>query len=80
MVNKLRDFCDGLANHEKYYSQKSNKHALAMHMVTHSRKLLSWKFRILQKVAESRNLCATEIWSYTVRKIMFSLFSYIEKV
>ena len=53
MVIKLRDFPDELANHKKYYSRKSNKRTLS-------------KISILQKVAESRNLCAMEIWSYTV--------------
>ena len=66
VVNKLRDFRDGLANHEKYYSRKSNKCILSMHVVTaHLRKLVFCK-----KVAESRNLCATEIWSY-----MYTVYS-----
>ncbi len=66
MVNKLRDFRDGLANHEKYYSRKSNKRALSMHIVTHFTEIVITEISILQKVAESRNLCAMEIWSYTV--------------
>ncbi len=48
-INKLRDFRDGLANHEKYYSRKSNKRALSIHMVTHSQKLLSQKLVFCKK-------------------------------
>ena len=66
MVNKLHDFRDGLANHEKYYSRKSNKRALSMHMVTHFTEIVITEISVLQKVAESLNFFATEIWSYTV--------------
>ncbi len=62
VVNKLCDFRDRLANHEQYYSRKSNKRALSMHVVTHSQKLLSRKIVFCKKVAELWNLCATEIW------------------
>ncbi len=49
VVNKLCDFRDGLANHEKYYSRKSNKRTLSMHVVTHSQKLLSRKLVFCKK-------------------------------
>ena len=54
VVNKLCDFRDRLANHEQYYSRKSNKRALSMHVVTHSQKLLSRKIVFCKKQRNHR--------------------------